>query len=128
VIDNSPPAPGTIVRANTSPIRQQDLAKQISRESAQKAVNVRWVRRDIDTMLADPSFDASLAASRKRLEQALAIGSEIALRQAQSGLAADGAIDLIKDMASTYKTLASTEPTTDPAQLGDEALRKIAGG
>jgi hypothetical protein len=81
----------------------------------------------INEVLSDPNFDSSLAASRLRLEQSLAIGTEIALRGIMTGLLSDEDTERLGKLASMYARIASTLPTTDAKEVDDETLEKIAG-
>lgn len=127
MIDLGPPQPGTIVLPDTSPSRSlaapaksTDLAKHQLKGGAAPA-NARRARVATDALLRDPNFDPSLTASRARLEKALAIGSAIALRQAENGMVDDGAVALLKDMAATYRTLVQTEAGDPLAQRPGES-------
>ena len=75
----------------------------------------------------DINFDASLGGSRLRLEQALAIGSESVLTLVKDGQLTEDVVERIARFAAIYRTLASTLPTTDPKELDDETLKKVAG-
>lgn len=84
-------------------------------------------KRAINEILGDPEFDTSLAASRLRLEQSLAIGTEIALRGIEGGFLSDEDTDRLGKLASMYKSIASTLPTVKPEEVTDEDLERIAG-
>jgi len=83
-------------------------------------------RKRTDELLSDAGFDISLSASRQRLEKALALASEIALRRVENGMALDGDPDLVMKVASMYRTLANTVEAKDPSEMSEEELRKQA--
>jgi len=137
MIDLAPPAPGTRILPNTTPPRPDkpnELAKHKLTGGAAPA-NARRARVATDQLLSEPGFDVSLTASRARLEKALAVGSAIALRQAENGLVDADAVDLLQKMATMYRTLAQTEPGDPTAQRPGESveeyrarLEAMAGG
>ena len=129
MIDTSPPAPGTIIRPQSSPARVHPASNELAKHKLQGGAapaNARRARVATDALLADPEFDPSLTASRGRLEKALALGSAIALRQAENGLVDSDSVDLLQKMATMYRTLAQTE-TRPAGELTDEELRRVAG-
>lgn len=81
--------------------------------------------RGTDTLLDDPNFDRSLKASRDRLEQAIAIASQAALRLIKTGLTVDN-VEMLAKVSNTYRTLANTVETKDPSEMSEEDLRKQA--
>lgn len=87
----------------------------------------RAIRIATDEILSDPEFDHSLAASRTRLEKALAIGSEVALRRAENGLANADDAEILSKMAGMYRTLANTLPQKSLDEMSDEELTAAAG-
>ena len=86
----------------------------------------QMARRTTNEILSDPEFDPSINASRKRLEDALAIASEIALRNAQNGLTNADDAEFLAKIAGMYRTLVNTAMTS-PSELSDEELAKRAG-
>lgn len=137
MIDLSPPAPGTIVKPDTTPARADkptDLAKHKLSGGAAPA-NARRARVATDKLLSDPDFDWSLTATRARLEKSAAVMSAIALQRAENGLVSEDDPDLLQKAAVLYRTLATTEPGDPTAQRPGESvedyrsrLEAMAGG
>lgn len=87
----------------------------------------RAARIATDELLNSPDFDVSMAASRARLEKALALGSEMALRRAENGLCNEDDAEILSKMASMYRTLANTLPQKSLDEMSDEELTAAAG-
>jgi len=83
------------------------------------------VRTAVGELLSDPTFDTSIEASRKRLERALAIGSEIAMRLAENGITGTDDLGMMNTLAGMYRTLANTQ-SKSLSEMTDEELEKEA--
>lgn len=95
------------------------------------AAKARAQRVAVDKLLDDPTFDRSLAASRQRLLDALAIFSTMALRMAENGMS-PAATDALKNAAGIYRQLATNDdPLEQRPGESEEAykarLQRIAG-
>jgi len=138
------PMPGTIVRESIDrrhlhpgdpeygrpkqPINEKPAKRDLSDEKEkQRNSDIARNRIAFDELLADGNFDASLEASRRRLELALAITSESALRKARGGCVSEGSIEFIQSVASTYRILVNTTPQKPPSEMSEEELRAAAG-
>ena len=86
-----------------------------------KGATTLAARKEIKEIADDPSFDASLAGTRARIEKAVALTSIVVLRHAEDGSVAADHFDQLSKLASTMRSLDATTPL-DPAKLTDEQL------
>jgi len=83
------------------------------------AAKARASRVAVDQLLADPNFNRSLAASRQRLEDALAIASTLALRLLENGGTSSDTMSMLKESTAIYRQLSAQDESSLEQRPGE---------
>lgn len=97
---------------------------RLDTEAGHKGARTMAARKAISDVASDPNFKDDLAASRKRIERALALASVVIERLAENGAVAEDFFEKLQKLAATHKSLSSTVEI-DLDKLTDEQLAAL---